>query len=124
MGRDGGRAQHGAAGTAALCCVESGPRAHLKAASLEHLVPDAGCRLGLDSPPCVSLIVCGFPLTWWVPRKCCAGSIRLLSPARRLPPESCWVTSATFSVRGKSLRPVHIEGREMSLPLWWEDGSR
>lgn len=57
MGRDGGRAQHGAAGTAALCCVESGPRAHLKAASLEHLVPDAGCRLGLDSPPCVSLIV-------------------------------------------------------------------
>ena len=55
MGRDGGRAQHGAAGTAALCCVESGPRAHLKAASLEHLVPDAGCRLRV--PPCVSLLI-------------------------------------------------------------------
>ena len=57
MGRNGDRAQQGAAGTAALCCAESGPRAHLKAGSLEHLVPDAGCRLGLDSPPCVSLLI-------------------------------------------------------------------
>ena len=55
VGRNGDRAQHRLAGTAALHCGESGPRAHLKAGSLEHLVPDAGCRLRV--PLCVSLLI-------------------------------------------------------------------
>ena len=100
---------------ALLCSGASGPVDCLRARSLVHLGADAGCRLGSGFP---SLWASPYGVSLWVSSNVVGSQGRALKP-----PESCRVTSAAFYVRSESLRLVHIEGREMSLPFDGRSGS-